>query len=126
LFILFSFSLVLLFKFKQGLESQQQQQQLAKHYCRVRQKGCPFFEKRGGTPPHAGFGAPLLRSSGGAEAPPASHSVQEVPADERRAAATSLRVRVDGGGGGGGGGMVLEKGGGLRWVFKWCQKKNLF
>lgn len=40
------------------------------------------------------------RARDAAEAPPASHSVQEVPADER-SAATPLRVRVVGGEGGG-------------------------
>ena len=60
----------------------------------------------------------------GAEAPPASLSVQEVPAKKGRSA-TPLRVRVIGGGGmvcgvfgwwevggGGGGEMVLGSGGG--------------
>jgi hypothetical protein len=40
------------------------------------------------------------RARDAAEAPPASHSVQEVPADER-SAATPLRVRGVGGEGGG-------------------------
>ncbi len=43
-----------------------------------------------------GIAAPRARD---AEATPASHSVQEVPADER-SAATPLRVRVVGGEGG--------------------------
>ena len=49
-------------------------------------------EGRGGGP--AGF----VATRRDAEATPASHSVQEVPADER-SAATPLRVRVVGGGG---------------------------
>ena len=74
----------------------------------------PLFEGGGGGEggPPAGFAAPHARAYDAAEAPPASHSVQEVPADER-SAATPLRVRVVGGEGGR---MVLEwnQGGGGR------------
>ncbi len=55
-------------------------------------RGAPFW-RRGGARGVCGFALPR-----GAEAPPASHSVQEVPTDER-SAATPLRVRVVGGGG---------------------------
>ena len=84
----------------------------------------PLFEGGGGGGeggPPAGFAAPHARARDAAEAPPASHSVQEVPADER-SAATPLRVRVVGGEGGGwfwgiGGGR------GEGTVFKRCLKK---
>ena len=69
----------------------------------------------------AGFAAPRARD---AEAPPASHSVQEVPADER-SAATPLRVRVVGGEGGGWFWNGI-KGVGEGTVFKGCLKKVLF
>ena len=59
----------------------------------------PLFEEGGGEGgPPRGSRLPVARDA--AEAPPASHSVQEVPADER-SAATPLRVRVVGGEGGG-------------------------
>jgi hypothetical protein len=54
----------------------------------------------------------------GAEARPASHSVQEVPIDER-SAATPLHVRVVGGGGG----WFWGIGGGEGMVCKRCLKK---
>jgi hypothetical protein len=64
----------------------------------------PLFVKGGGEGgPPAGFAAPHARARDAAEAPPASHSVQEVPADER-SAATPLRV-VGGEGGEDGFGM---------------------
>ncbi len=66
----------------------------------------PLFEGGGEGGAPAGFAAPRARD---AEAPPASHSVQEVPVDER-SAATPLRVRVVGGEGGGR--MVLGNWGG--------------
>ncbi len=56
----------------------------------------PLFEGGGEGGAPAGFVATRRE----AEAPPASHSVQEVPANER-SAATPLRVRVVGGEGGG-------------------------
>ncbi len=59
------------------------------------ERGAPFKRGRGGCP--RGARGYVRRD---AEAPPASHSVQEVPADER-SAATPLRMRVVGGGGGG-------------------------
>ena len=61
-------------------------------------RGAPFCWRRRGRGAPAGFAAPRARDA--AEAPPASHSVQEVPADER-SAATPLRVRVVEGEGGG-------------------------
>ncbi len=60
----------------------------------------PLFEgggEGGGGGGPAGYAAPRARDA--AEAPPASHSVQEVPPD-KRSAATPLRVRVVGGEGG--------------------------
>ena len=56
----------------------------------------PLFEGGGEGGPQRGL---RLRARD-VEAPPASHSVQEVPADER-SAAIPLRVRVVGGEGGG-------------------------
>ena len=80
-------------------------------------KGSPgsFF---GGRP---GAVAPLR----GAEAPPASFSVQEVPS-KKRCAATPLRVRVMGGGGmvlGGGGGRMVLRGG---WFVKGMVCEGVF
>jgi len=64
------------------------------------------------------------RARDAAEAPPASHSVQEVPADER-SAATPLGVRVVGGEGGGWFWNGI-KGVGEGTVFKGCLKKSTF
>ncbi len=67
----------------------------------MRQEGVPLFVEGGGEggPPR---GSRLrTRARDAAEAPPASHSVQEVPADET-SAATPLRVV-----GGEGGRMVF-------------------
>jgi len=87
----------------------------------------PLFEGGGGGGeggPPAGFAAPHARARDAAEAPPASHSVQEVPADER-SAATPLGVRVVGGEGGGWFWNGI-KGVGEGTVFKGCLKKSTF
>ena len=83
----------------------------------------PLFVEGGeeGGPPR-GSRLPVARDA--AEAPPASHSVQEVPADER-SAATPLRVRVVGGEGGGWFWNGI-KGVGEGTVFKGCLKKSTF
>ncbi len=79
----------------------------------------PLFEGGGeGGPPR---GSRLrTRARDAAEAPPASHSVQEVPADER-SAATPLRVRVVGGGGAGWFGVL-----GWGWEWKVFKLKSTF